>query len=101
VLIVIIITLTTKADINKIIPYSLRNRYTNINLPISILNPLINSLSPSNKSKGARFPSIKMKINITTSQTTDTSKVINLNEEKENLDSKDKHHRKAKIKATS
>jgi hypothetical protein len=42
-----------------------------------------------------------MKINITTSQTTDTSKVINLNEEKENLDSKDKHHRKAKIKATS
>lgn len=66
-----------------------------------MLKPLINSLSPSNKSKGARFPSIKMKINITANQMIDTSKVTNFNEEKENLDSKDKHHKKAKIKATS
>jgi len=30
-----------------------------ISLPISILKPLINSLSPSKRSKGARFLSIK------------------------------------------
>jgi len=46
-------------DITKIIPYSLKNKKTNDSLPISILKPLISSLSPSNKSKGARFVSIK------------------------------------------
>lgn len=40
-------------------PYSLKNKKTKDTLLISILNPLINSLSPSNKSKGARFVSIK------------------------------------------
>jgi len=45
------------------IPYSLRNKYTNISLPISILKPLISSLSPSSKSKGARFLSISDRIN--------------------------------------
>jgi hypothetical protein len=49
------------SDNTIIIPYSLKNKKTNDNLPISILNPLINSLSPSNKSNGARFVSIKDK----------------------------------------
>lgn len=49
--------------INITIPYSLKNKNTNEILPISILNPLINSLSPSIKSKGARFVSIKEIIN--------------------------------------
>ncbi len=49
-------------DITIIIPYSLKKRYTNNNLPISTLNPLISSLSPSSKSKGARFVSIRDKI---------------------------------------
>lgn len=46
-------------DIIIIMPYSLKNKNTNINLPISTLKPLISSLSPSNRSKGARFVSIK------------------------------------------
>lgn len=66
-----------------------------------MLNPLISSLSPSNKSKGARFPSIKINISITINQITDISSVTNLNEEKENPDSKDRHHKKDRIKATS
>lgn len=43
----------------KIIPYSLKKIKTKSKPPISILNPLISSLSPSNKSKGARLVSIK------------------------------------------
>jgi len=43
----------------RIKPYSLKNKNTNNKLLISILNPLISSLSPSNKSKGARFLSNK------------------------------------------
>ena len=49
----------------KIIPYSPKKRSTNPTLPISILNPLISSLSPSAKSKGARFVSDKIKRNHT------------------------------------
>jgi hypothetical protein len=40
-----------------IIEYSLKKYKTNPDLPYSILNPEINSLSPSEKSKGARFVS--------------------------------------------
>jgi hypothetical protein len=47
------------ALIIKIIPYSLKKIKTNNKPPISTLNPLISSLSPSNKSKGARLVSIK------------------------------------------
>lgn len=47
----------------KIIPYSPRNNKTNPTLPISMLNPLINSLSPSAKSKGARLVSDKINKN--------------------------------------
>ena len=50
----------------KIIPYSPKKRSTNPTLPISILNPLISSLSPSAKSKGARFVSDKINKNHTT-----------------------------------
>lgn len=54
-----------KEDKTSIIPYSLKNKKTNTKLPISILNPLINSLSPSKRSNGARLVSIKLR----TSQT--------------------------------
>lgn len=47
----------------KIIPYSPKKRRTNPTLPISILNPLISSLSPSAKSKGARLVSDKINRN--------------------------------------
>jgi len=44
--------------LNKIkIPYSLKNKSTNATLENSVLKPLTNSLSPSDKSKGARFNS--------------------------------------------
>lgn len=56
------------------IPYSLRNKYTNIRLPISILNPLISSLSPSIRSNGARFLSIKDNKNHKDIQTASLSK---------------------------
>lgn len=49
----------------KIIPYSPKKRRTNPTLPISILNPLISSLSPSAKSKGARLVSDKINTNHT------------------------------------
>lgn len=42
-------------------PYSLKNSKMKFKLPISMLKPLINSLSPSTKSKGARFTSIRDK----------------------------------------
>lgn len=38
-------------------PYSLKNKKTNATLANSTLNPLTNSLSPSEKSKGARLSS--------------------------------------------
>ncbi len=47
----------------KIIPYSPKNNKTNPILLISILNPLISSLSPSAKSKGARLVSDKINKN--------------------------------------
>lgn len=46
-----------KKDKKRIIPYSPKNKKTKPDLPNSILNPLINSLSPSAKSKGARLVS--------------------------------------------
>ena len=46
-------------------PYSPKNKRTNPTLPISILNPLISSLSPSAKSKGARLVSDKINKNHT------------------------------------
>lgn len=46
-----------------IIPYSLKNKNTKGSLPNSMLNPLISSLSPSRRSKGARLVSIRDKIN--------------------------------------
>jgi len=49
----------------KIIPYSPKKRSTKPTLPISILNPLISSLSPSAKSKGARLVSDKINKNHT------------------------------------
>lgn len=47
----------------KIEPYSARNKRTNLPLPYSTLKPLTNSLSPSAKSKGARFVSATRQIN--------------------------------------
>ena len=84
-----------------IIPYSLRNRNTKVKLLISILNPLINSLSPSNKSNGARFVSMRERINQRINQTAiiSTSKPGFLLKEKELK--KDRITRKVKIKATS
>lgn len=58
------------------IPYSLKNRYTNISLPISMLNPLISSLSPSNRSNGARFVSIRARISQITAQAIISSNLI-------------------------
>lgn len=49
----------------KIVPYSPKKRSTNPTLPISMLNPLISSLSPSAKSKGARLVSDKINKNHT------------------------------------
>lgn len=46
------------AAITTTIPYSLKNKTTNKDLPISTLNPLMSSLSPSSKSNGARLFSI-------------------------------------------
>lgn len=94
----------TKLIINLktiIIPYSLRNKNTKVNLLISILNPLINSLSPSNKSNGARLVSMRERINQRTNQTTriSTSRPRFLLKEKELK--KDKITRKVRIKATS
>ncbi len=45
-----------------IIPYSPRNRRVNPRDPYSRLKPLINSLSPSAKSKGARLSSATRQI---------------------------------------
>jgi len=45
--------------IAAIIPYSLKNKRTKRELPISTLKPLMSSLSPSKRSKGARFLSTK------------------------------------------
>lgn len=39
------------------LPYSLKNNNTKATLEYSVLKPLTNSLSPSEKSKGARFNS--------------------------------------------
>jgi len=47
----------------RIDPYSARNKSTNLPLPYSTLNPLTSSLSPSAKSKGARFVSANKQIN--------------------------------------
>lgn len=44
-------------------PYSDKNNNTNPTLEYSVLNPLTNSLSPSEKSKGARFVSDNRQIN--------------------------------------
>jgi len=84
-----------------IIPYSLKNKNTKVKLLISMLNPLINSLSPSNKSKGARLVSMRERINQRISQmaTISTSKLRFLLKEKELK--KDKTTRKVRIKATS
>jgi hypothetical protein len=84
-----------------IIPYSLRNRKTKVKLLISILNPLINSLSPSSKSNGARFVSIRERINQRINQiiTISTSILMFLLKEKDLK--KVKITRKVKIKATS
>jgi len=84
-----------------IIPYSLKNKNTKVKLLISILNPLINSLSPSNKSKGARFVSMRERINqrINQRKIISTSIPIFLLKEKELK--KAKITRKVKIKATS
>jgi hypothetical protein len=65
----------------KIIPYSPKKRSTKPTLPISMLNPLISSLSPSAKSNGARFVSDKIKIN----HTKKLKKQKNLNVETLNL----------------
>jgi hypothetical protein len=48
----------TKKHKARIIPYSPKNRNTKDKLLISVLNPLISSLSPSIKSNGARLQSI-------------------------------------------
>lgn len=55
-------------DMNNIIPYSPKNRKVNPIEEYSTLNPLINSLSPSLKSKGVRFLSIKIQINQNTNK---------------------------------
>lgn len=52
-----------KKDKKRIIPYSPKNKKTKPELPNSILKPLISSLSPSAKSKGARLVSETIKIN--------------------------------------
>jgi hypothetical protein len=44
---------------NKIIPYSAKNKNVNVIAPNSMLKPEINSLSPSEKSKGARLVSAR------------------------------------------
>lgn len=84
-----------------IIPYSLRNRNTKVRLLISILNPLINSLSPSSKSKGARFVSMRERINQRINQRiiNSTSKAVLLLKEK--ALKKERAIMKTKIRATS
>ena len=88
------------SDRTIIIPYSLKNRKTNDSLPISILNPLISSLSPSNKSKGARLVSIKESRNHNTNHnkinSQETRKKLTLKE-----DIKIMINIKDRIKATS
>ena len=49
-------------DRKIIIPYSPKNNNANFHLPYSVLKPLTSSDSPSAKSKGARFVSIKQLI---------------------------------------
>lgn len=53
--------------INKILPYSDKNKHANSNAEYSILNPETNSLSPSAKSKGARLVSASLDITHITS----------------------------------
>lgn len=60
---------------NKI-PYSLKNTSTNRTLLISILKPLISSLSPSKRSNGARLLSIKHKIIHMNAQITEGSEHV-------------------------
>lgn len=55
--------LTVIILINRILPYSAINKKANLYPPYSILNPETNSLSPSDKSKGARLVSAMMQIN--------------------------------------
>jgi hypothetical protein len=87
--------------ITKIIPYSLKNKKININLPISILNPLINSLSPSSKSKGARLVSIKDTKTHKISQIKFISQAFTTHLFKENLFHCVNTMKKIKIRATS
>jgi len=84
-----------------IIPYSLKNRNTKVRLLISILNPLINSLSPSSKSNGARFVSIRERINQRINQITINSLSNRVFPLKEKDPKKDNTTKKTKIKATS
>jgi len=83
------------------IPYSLKNKYTNISLPISTLNPLINSLSPSSKSKGARFLSIKDKVSHKINQNNNNSHLETGEVIKLKLLVERRKYKKTIIKATS
>jgi len=87
--------------ITEIIPYSLKKIRTNMDLPISTLKPLISSLSPSKRSKGARLLSInESKIHIIIHVNNDSLlKKILL--ERENPFNLSKEIRKTMIKATS
>jgi hypothetical protein len=84
-----------------IIPYSLRNKNTKVKLLISILNPLINSLSPSRRSKGARFVSIRERINQRINQRTINSTSRDALLLKEKVLKKERATIKTKIRATS
>jgi len=77
-LILLIITKLVIIAITASIPYSLKNNKTKIDLPISKLKPLISSLSPSKRSKGARFLSIKEIISHVQAQRIKTSKLTNI-----------------------
>jgi len=87
--------------ITRIIPYSLRNKKTKDKLPNSILNPLISSLSPSKRSKGARFVSIKDNKNQITNQTIFNSNPLLKDKLIMNLFDCASTTKKTKIKATS
>jgi len=70
---VIEIVILPRSDEIMIIPYSLKKIKTNKILLISMLNPLISSLSPSNRSKGARLVSIHIRNTHKIIQTNETS----------------------------
>lgn len=66
-----------KIEKNRIFEYSAKNKRVNPEEPNSVLKPLTNSLSPSEKSKGVRLSSARKEGTQAQKKGTKTMKLIN------------------------